>query len=186
MMSMKNKNVKKAFMVVLIVSMALVSCKKQTKIDLGMTPPKQEETKKTDETKLTPSIEITPSFEIIKKTDKDRKDGGMTYYVITRPVNLSSHAFVGQIKNIVRKIANSEPKQETITIAIFDSLNALDWVVNKRDLASPLLKTRYVAKFVGNAEGETYKNTLYIYPFATQETPTIKNYIDIIEFDPID
>jgi hypothetical protein len=162
---------------VLLVSGSFVSCKKPVTVK-PLSP-----TLKQEEVKVDPASENI-RYEVIKKTNQLRKDGGTTYYIIIRPLDLSDDAFVSKIKDLIKKIVKTDEKNENITIEIFDSLNALDWLVSKQSISSPLLQSHYVAKYVGLSDEEIYKNTLYLYPSATKDTPVVKEYFDIIDFDP--
>jgi hypothetical protein len=170
----------KVFCLTILVSLSFVSCKKQVTVTTNppLTPP-------SNDIKVTPPSEVIPNYEIIKKTDQKRADKGLTCYIIIRPVDLTSDTFVGQIKNLVKKMVTVDLKQEKITIEIFDSMNALDMYVNDNNSKSPLLVTHHIATYVGDSSDEIYKNTLYLFPNSTKEDKSeAGKYFDIIDFDP--
>jgi hypothetical protein len=174
------KNIKNVslLLVVLFISVSLASCKKPIALTDDM-PIKQEQKQQTK-----PATDVVPKYEIIKKT-QDRSDKGLTFYIIIRPVNLSTDAFVGQIKNLVKQMVKEDIKNEKITIELFDSMNALDMYVNDKNSKASLLQTHYVAKYVGDSNGEIYKNTLYIFPHSSKDDKSeAGKYFDIIDFDP--
>jgi hypothetical protein len=178
---MKNIKLLSLLLVVFFLSVTFVSCKKPVAV-VTTTPPA---TTPSNDIKVTPPSEVVPNYEIIKKTDQLRTDKGVTGYIIIRPVDLSTDAFVSQIKNLVKKMVKEDLKQEKITIEIFDSMNALDMYVKDSNSKAPLLVTHYVAKYVGDSSDEIYKNTLYIFPNSTKEDKSeASQYFDIIDFDP--
>jgi len=182
---MKKINKNRLFIVLLLVSLTVVSCKKPVAQVSNQNPVMTDPNTgaKVETLKPGTNSDYVPGYEIIKRSDAERKDSGSTFYVIIRPVDLTSNVFVVHLKNLVKKIVTTE-KKEKITILIFDSLNALDWVVNQKSPQAPLLKTHFLAKYVGDAEGETYKNTLYIFPNAEKGNSEVGTYIDIVDFDP--
>lgn len=189
---MKNMKLGCYLLVALLVGGTLTSCKKQVAVTKSQ-PPAQEQ--KENGTKTPPPsppskpvvapADFIPNYEIVKKTDQARKDKGLTFYVIVRPVDLSSDTFVVPIKNLVKQMVKEKIKSEKITIEIFDSLNALDLYVTDSTSKAPLLITHHIARYVGDSSEEIYPNTLYFFPNSGKEdkSPAGK-YFDIIDFDP--
>lgn len=192
---MKNMKWLVVLFVFCFITSVVVSCKKQSSV----TPPPvvtQGETTKPKEMvdPKTPSnkqevvvskpADIVPNYEIIKRSNQERKDAGLTLYVVIRPVDLSNNAFMGQIKNLVKKIVKEEDKQGNLTLEIFDSMNALDWMVSKKSSTAPLLQVNHIAKYVGNSKEDPYPTTLYFFPSAQKDNPSVKSYIETIDFNP--
>ena len=168
------------------------SCKKKVAVSTNPPPVIGEETKKPEESTNQPGIKDPPSsslleaipvYEIIRKTDQERKDSGLTLYVLIQPIDTSNKNFISHIKNLIKKIVK-EGKQNNITIEVFDSMNALDWMVSKKSSTAPLLQVNHIAKFVGESKDEPYSYTLYFFPNATKDNATVNRFIDIIDFDP--
>jgi hypothetical protein len=177
-------------LVVLFISVSLASCKKPVAKVPSPLPPvtnTSKDSKVTSPTTPPPdatTTDLIPKYEILKKT-QDRSDNGLTFYIIIRPINLSTDAFVGQIKNLVKQMVKDDIKNEKITIEVFDSMNALDMYVKDKNSKAPLLQTHHIARYVGDSEGEIYKNTLYIFPNSTKDDKSeAGKYFDIIDFDP--
>ena len=127
-----------------------------------------------------------PRYEIIKETNLLRSDKSTTYFILINRVDLSSDAFIGQIKNLIKQVVVDKKKKENVTIEIFDSQNALELAFKDKNSKEPLLKMHFIAKYIGDSNGEKYKNTLYIFPNGEKEKSKAGEYFDIIDFNPID
>jgi hypothetical protein len=189
---MKNMKLSCFLLVILFVSGIVGSCKKQVAVTKPL-PPAQEQ-KENGLTNPPPAppakpvvapADFVPNYEIVKQTDQIRKDKGLTFYIIVRPVDLSSDVFIIPIKNLVKQMVKEKIKSEKITIEIFDSLNALDLYVKDSSSNAPLLTTHHIASYVGDSSDEIYLNTLYLFPNSTKEDKSAAGkFFDVIDFDP--
>jgi len=171
---MKNIKLITLFVVfVLVSSVCFVSCRKPTRKieDTSSNQPIQD-------------LDFVPKYEMVNESEKIRDDGGITYFILIDPVDLTSEAFVGHIKNIIKQVVKEKIKKENISIEIFDNREALEAVFKDINSEDPLLQTHFIAKYVGESDTETYRDTLYIFPVAPKGGFGTGKYFDVIDFSP--
>jgi hypothetical protein len=172
---MKNIKFITLFLVlILVLSLSFISCKKPV--------PKVVDTTTTQ--KETQNLDFVPNYEIVNELENIREDKGITYFILINPVDLSTEAFIGQIKNIIKQVVKEKIKKENISIEIFDKREALDIVLKDKNSEDTLLQNHYIAKYVGESNDEIYRDTLYIFPVVTKGGIGAGKYFDVIEFDP--
>ena len=158
-----------------------------------------------DDKKDNPEI----NYEIIYTLNHLRYDGGIAYYILIDPIDLSDDTFKDNIKEIIRKIV--EEKGKKISIEIFDKRDSLQngyeydaedpgewleyndeeleewkaWITNEEILND--LAIHCIASYDGGLETGLYLNTLYFFIYSESdnaENPEIDKYVDIIQFNP--
>jgi hypothetical protein len=171
---MKNIKLITLFVVsTLVLSVCFVSCKKPVR--------KIEDTSSSQPVQ---NLDFVPKYQIVNESNQIRNDKGITYFILIDPVDLSSEAFIGQVKNIVKQVVTEKIKKENISIEIFDTREALDIALKDNNSEDSLLQTHYIAKYVGESNEEIYRDTLYIFPVVTKGGIGAGKYFDVIEFDP--
>jgi len=119
-------------------------------------------------------------YEIIYTLMNIRLDGGITYYVLIDPIDLSDDTFKDNIKEIIRKVV--EEKGKKISIEIFDKRSSLEngykddkfyaiadlkgwenWITDEilNDLA-----IHSIASYDGELENSFYFNTLWFFTYS--------------------
>lgn len=134
----------------------------------------------------------TISYKITQTVTGKRYDGGIIYYVVIDPVDLSSEAFKNNIKDLTNKI--TKEKGGKISIEFFDSEVTSD--VHYKEYVEMSLTPQetkdaqadmgihYVASFSGELESGIYKNSLMFFPGTFKSNQTVGKYVDTIEYNP--
>lgn len=168
------------------------STMERTKTEPTITEPSKDETEVTQEKKAEPINQISePSYQVVYSIEK-RYDGGISYYVLLNPVDLSKPAFIDNVKYITNKLVND--KGNKISIEFFDDKNALELSYKQYgdlSLGRKLTENEniwqgvhYIAGFSGELETDLYLNTLYLFPSASSDHPQVGKYVSIMEYNP--
>jgi len=136
-------------------------------------------------------IELIINHEIVFEDKKTRYDGGIIYYVLIDPVNLSSDSFKNEIKSLIKRIVSE--KGNKISIDIYDQYEALESVYNEN--TNPSSFTGFdqkvydnqvlhnIAVYDGELETSPNYNSLIFFPGASTGYPTVSKYYEDIPFD---
>ena len=151
-----------------------------------------------DDKKDNPEI----NYEIIRTLMNIRLDGGITYYVLIDPIDLSDDTFKDNIKKIIRKVV--EEKGKKISIEIFDKRSSLEngYKDGKFDAMADLekleewenwftdeiindLAIHSIATYDGELENWLFFNTLCFFMYSDYiESTVVDKYVENIEFNP--
>jgi hypothetical protein len=133
---------------------------------------------------------VTPQFFIVHEKTGRRYDNGLLYYVLIKPVDLSSGKFKEEIKTIVKAIVSQ--KGNRISIRIYDDKETLE-LVFKKDTTLELLNEKdlkkrerhLIASYSGSLDPKVSppSNALDFFPGAFRSTPIVGKYVDGMEFD---
>jgi len=187
---MRKNTIQMWFVIILVLSVVGISCKKTTPVlqDPGKPPVTENSQPPSDDTKepppTYPEIELIPDFEIIQTTKEERGDFNETLYVLIPSVDLSLKNHVVQIKNLVKKLVVYDKRSEHISILIFDDRTALDKVFLDGKTTDLNVPVHYLARYDGNKEELTYQFSLTMFPIAPESNPVVKSMQEEIEFDP--
>jgi len=158
----------------------------------------EESSEEKDGNKVNTEIE----YEIIYTLMNIRLDGGITYYVLIDPTDLSDDTFKDNIKEIIRKVV--EEKGKKISIEIFDKRSSLEngYKDGKFDAMADLekleewenwftdeiindLAIHSIATYDGELENYFYLNTLSFFTYSDYvENTVVDKYAETIEFNP--
>lgn len=130
-------------------------------------------------------------YEIIYSIEK-RFDGGISYYVLIDPVDLTNTSFIDNVKFLINKLVKEKGKK--ISIEVFDNKEALDLAYKQYgDLSLDRTLTveenlwqgtHYIAGFSGELETDLYLNTLNLFPSASSDHPKVGEYVSVMEYNP--
>ncbi len=117
-----------------------------------------------------------PNFKIIYTITNKRFDGGVNYYVLIDPVDLSNDSFKEDIKAIVKQMV--EKKGPNISIELHDKIESLQISYKqygdlslgrpRTNAEEKLMAIHYIAGYQGNLETGLYYNTLWYFPINTE------------------
>lgn len=130
-------------------------------------------------------------YQVIYSIQK-RYDGGISYYVLIDPVDLSKPTFIEDVKYITNKLIREKGKK--ISIEIFDNRDALELAYKQygdMSLERPLTEsenmwqgTHYIAGYGGELETGFYFNTFFLFPSASSDHPKVGKYVSTEEYYP--
>jgi hypothetical protein len=126
-------------------------------------------------------------YSIIYETTKIRTDGGKSYFVLIKPVNLKNGRFREDIKEAVRAIAKE--KGQDITIDFFSDRKLLDDFYQDQLKSILRFETKaevrhHVARFHQQSKNGSW---LYFFPYmhpSTCDPKTFGKYYEYFMFDP--
>lgn len=157
-----------------------------------VTNEKSEQTDRPQVSDVQPEIKL-PKYEIAYQVEGKRYDGGINYYVLIDPVDLTNDSFKNDIKNITRQIVKD--KGLKISVDFVDNKNVLDLeykshygsntlgrILTKAEMDE--LGQHLVAVFSGELEIDEPKNSLLFFPSASRDTLRVGKYVDHMEFNP--
>lgn len=134
-----------------------------------------------------------PKYEIIYELKNKRYDGGVNYFALIDPVNLSNDNFINDVKNIINEIVKA--KGSKISIDIVDDKPTLDLeykshygsntlgrILNKSE--TDQIGLHLIATFDGEMQTGIYPNSLMFFPATFKDNPKVGKYIETIEFKP--
>lgn len=157
-----------------------------------VTDEKSEQVDQPQVSDVQPEIKL-PKYEIAYQVEGKRYDGGINYYVLIDPVDLTNDSFKNDIKNITRQIVKD--KGSKISVDFVDNKSVLDLeykshygsntlgrILTKAEMDE--LGQHLVAAFSGELAADEYPNSLLFFPSAFKDTPRVGKYVDHMEFNP--
>lgn len=132
-------------------------------------------------------------YNIIYTVENARIDGGITYYLLINPVDLSNDNFKDGIKGIIIRFVKIHGTK--VSLNIYDKLETLE--NDYKDSVSGKITTlttdpkflkdldlHLIAYYDGDLSAGLYLNTLYFFPAYYYENQSTEKYIEILEFNP--
>lgn len=149
-------------------------------------------TKQANDTVKAEPEKTTISYKTTQTLPGKRYDGGIIYYVVIDPVDLTSDTFKNNIKDLVNKI--TKEKGGKISIEFFDSETTsgvhykeyVEMSLSPQEIkdAQADISIHYIASFSGELETGIYNNSLMFFPGAFKDNKTVGKYVDTIEYNP--
>lgn len=132
-------------------------------------------------------------YKIIHELSNLRVDGGKSYFVLLEDVDLSNDIFKERIKATIdditekkgKKISVEFLKDKDILELVYKShygSNQLGRILSKKEVAEVALSE--IASFDGQLTTGAFFNTLYFFPGASDDTPVVGKFVDVIGYDP--
>jgi len=153
---------------------------------------KAEQSQNTSQSTAT-KVDTTIDYEIVHTKPNNRHDGAPKLWVLIDPVDISSDAFLADVKSVVRAIVAD--KGGKITIEIYDDADALDVLYRQygdmslgrvRTSAEDTAVARHlIAYFSGQDEYGIYSNELNFFPNAFSDTPGVGKFTGSEQFNPM-
>ncbi|MBU1293124.1 hypothetical protein KJ819_03625 [Patescibacteria group bacterium] len=138
------------------------------------------------------SESLVPTAPQIVQTSKERSDGGIVFYLLIDPVELSDASFKNNVTGWVRDLTKAHGTK--VSLNFFDDANALNLAYRQYGTLSlgrartaeetALLERHYIASFDGELENMLYRNTLSFFPAASKSSAVVGKYVGASEFNP--
>lgn len=131
-------------------------------------------------------------YNIIYTVNNARLDGGIRYYLLIKPIDLSNDNFKEGVKGIVRRFIKIHGNK--VSLNIYDKLETLENDYKESEKSNTTVSTdpeylndieiHFIAYYDGDLSAGLYLNTLGFFPAYYEDNPVIEKYLEILEFNP--